>query len=107
MRRGDEGHVLCCESLRLATPATEIIGFSAVCHRYRPLRKPLSTSGVLPCTQHRSQPRGSVDPGLAGRIVGRVTPFARVFPSSREVERLVGLVAWAILEGFARDATCR
>jgi DNA-binding transcriptional ArsR family regulator len=39
-----------------------------------------------------------------GRIVGRAEPFAKVFPSSREVKRAVGLVAWAILEDIALDA---
>ncbi len=40
-----------------------------------------------------------------GRIVGRAEPFAKVFPSSRQVKRAVGLVAWAILEDIALDAT--
>ncbi len=40
-----------------------------------------------------------------GRIVGRAAPFARVFPSSRQVKRTVGLVAWAILDDIALDAT--
>ncbi|WP_052665092.1 hypothetical protein [Nitriliruptor alkaliphilus] len=39
-----------------------------------------------------------------GRIIGRAEPFAKVFPSSREVKRAVGLVAWAILEDIALDA---
>jgi hypothetical protein len=39
-----------------------------------------------------------------GRIVGRAEPFAKVFPSSREVKRAVGLLAWAILEDIALDA---
>jgi hypothetical protein len=39
-----------------------------------------------------------------GRIVGRAEPFAKVFASSREVKRAVGLVAWAILEDIALDA---
>ena len=39
-----------------------------------------------------------------GRIVGRPEPFAKVFPSSREVKRAVGVTAWAILEDIALDA---
>lgn len=39
-----------------------------------------------------------------GRIVGRAEPFAKVFPSSRDVKRAVGLIAWGILEDIALDA---
>jgi hypothetical protein len=39
-----------------------------------------------------------------GRIVGRAEPFAKVFPSSRAVKRVVGLMAWAVLEDIALDA---
>lgn len=39
-----------------------------------------------------------------GRIIGRAEPYAKVFPSSREVKRAVGVVAWAVLEDIALDA---
>lgn len=39
-----------------------------------------------------------------GRIVGRAEPFAKVFASSRQVKRAVGVIAWAILEDIALDA---
>ena len=39
-----------------------------------------------------------------GRIVGRAEPYAKVFPSSRAVKRVVGVTAWAILEDIALDA---
>ncbi|QBI20229.1 transcriptional regulator [Egibacter rhizosphaerae] len=39
-----------------------------------------------------------------GRIVGRAEPFAKVFASSREVKRAVGLAAWCVLEDIALDA---
>ena len=39
-----------------------------------------------------------------GRIVGRAEPFAKVFPSSREVKRAVGATAWVIFEDIALDA---
>ena len=40
-----------------------------------------------------------------GRIVGRAEPFAKVFTSSRAVKRVVGAVAWVVLEDIALDAT--
>ncbi|MFP4635482.1 MAG: winged helix-turn-helix domain-containing protein, partial [Nitriliruptoraceae bacterium] len=40
-----------------------------------------------------------------GRIVGRAEPFAKVFPSSRPVKRVVGVTAWVILEDIALDAS--
>ncbi|CAN5147124.1 hypothetical protein BH20ACT9_BH20ACT9_07320 [soil metagenome] len=39
-----------------------------------------------------------------GRLVGRTEPFAKVFPTSREVKRAVGAVGWVILEDVALDA---
>ncbi|WP_370325817.1 hypothetical protein [Euzebya sp.] len=39
-----------------------------------------------------------------GRIIGRAEPYAKVFPSSREVKRAVGVTAWAVLEDIALDA---
>jgi DNA-binding transcriptional ArsR family regulator len=39
-----------------------------------------------------------------GQIIGRAEPYAKVFPSSREVKRAVGVVAWAVLEDIALDA---
>ena len=39
-----------------------------------------------------------------GRVVGRAEPFAKVFPSSRDVKRVVGPTAWVILEDVALDA---
>ncbi len=39
-----------------------------------------------------------------GRIMGRAEPYAKVFPSSREVKRAVGVSAWAVLEDIALDA---
>lgn len=39
-----------------------------------------------------------------GRIIGRAEPYAKVFPSSREVKRVVGVTAWAVLEDIALDA---
>lgn len=39
-----------------------------------------------------------------GRIVGRAEPFAKVFLSSRQVKRVVGPAAWAVLEDIALDS---
>ncbi|MEO2108922.1 MAG: hypothetical protein ABGZ36_25215 [Actinomycetota bacterium] len=39
-----------------------------------------------------------------GRIIGRAEPYAKVFQSSREVKRAVGVTAWAVLEDVALDA---
>lgn len=39
-----------------------------------------------------------------GRIIGRAEPYAKVFQSSREVKRAVGVTAWAVLEDIALDA---
>ena len=39
-----------------------------------------------------------------GRVVGRAEPFAKVFPSSRLVNKAVGLAAWGVLEDIALDA---
>ena len=39
-----------------------------------------------------------------GRIIGRAEPYAKVFQSSREVKRAVGVTAWAVLEDIGLDA---
>ncbi|WP_157041600.1 hypothetical protein [Nitriliruptor alkaliphilus] len=65
------------------------------------------TSATRPVMQARDVVAFGHETGRAlsdGRIIGRAEPFAKVFPSSREVKRAVGLVAWAILEDIALDA---
>ncbi len=66
------------------------------------------------CEGSRSEPREARDVMTFGsevgrvlsdgRIVGRAEPFAKVFPSSRQVKRVVGPAAWAVLEDIALDA---